>query len=543
MSGRRGKAKGTRAAGSKGAAVRASQVRPVRSVAARWDAAQTTNENRKHWAMVDALSADAAASPAVRRILRNRARYEVGNNTYAEGIVTTLANDTVGTGARLQMLGLSRADAVFIEREFCAWADSIDLAEKLRTMRTARAVDGEAFAIQIQNDGLLTPVKLDLRLIEAEMVASSQFAGMTANNVDGITFDRAGNPVSYEVMREHPGGGTGGFGETEIIDARNVLHYFAPKRPGQRRGVPELTPALPLFAMLRRYTLSVLAASELAADMAATLFTDQPPDGEATNAMPFDTVEVERRMMMTLPAGWKMEQFKPNQPVSTYGEFKHEIINEIARAVQVPYNVAAGNSASYNYASGRLDFQVYFKAIKVERMRVRMQVLERVFNAWKREAVLVEGYLPQQFRTVQTDWSHDWFWDGAEHVDPQKEANAQATRLASKTTTLAEEHGRQGKDWEAQLEQFAKERKKIADLEKKYGISLSDVAPAAPVKTADQKQAEQDAQDAADAAEEVAAAAQRTANAARPMTRSFKIRRNPETGAIDQIDAADEATE
>lgn len=494
MSGGRGKAKGTRAAGSKAAKAPASRARPVRSVAARWDAAQTTNENRKHWAMVDALSADAAASPAVRRILRNRARYEVGNNTYAEGIVTTLANDTVGTGARLQMLGMTRIDAVLIEREFCAWADSIDLAEKLRTMRTARAVDGEAFAIQIQNDGLPTPVKLDLRLIEAEMVASSQFAGMTANNVDGITFDRAGNPVSYEVMREHPGGGTGGFGETDTVDARNVLHYFAPKRPGQRRGIPELTPALPLFAMLRRYTLSVLAASELAADFAALLFTEQPPDGEATNAMPFDTVEIERRMMMTLPAGWKMEQFKPSQPVSTYGEFKHEIINEIARAVQVPYNVAAGNSASYNYASGRLDFQVYFKAIKVERMRVRMQILERVFNAWKREAVLVEGYLPQQFRTVQTDWSHDWFWDGAEHVDPQKEANAQETRLRNKTATHADEWGRAGKDWEAQFEQIAKERKKIADLEKQYGVSLSDVAaPAAPT------QAQQDAQDAADA--------------------------------------------
>jgi hypothetical protein len=31
-----------------------------------------------------------------------------------------------------------------------------------------------------------------------------------------------------------------------------------------------------------------------------------------------------------------------------------------------PFNVAAGNSSGYNYASGRLDHQTYFKAIRVD---------------------------------------------------------------------------------------------------------------------------------------------------------------------------------
>ena len=41
-----------------------------------------------------------------------------------------------------------------------------------------------------------------------------------------------------------------------------------------------------------------------------------------------------------------------------------------------------------------------------------------------------------------------WFWNGHEHVDPAKEANAQATRLKNHTTTLAVEYARQGRDWE-----------------------------------------------------------------------------------------------
>ena len=38
-----------------------------------------------------------------------------------------------------------------IEREFTAWAKAINLAERLRTMRMARAQDGEAFAVLTSN--------------------------------------------------------------------------------------------------------------------------------------------------------------------------------------------------------------------------------------------------------------------------------------------------------------------------------------------------------------------------------------------------------
>jgi capsid protein len=55
-------------------------------------------------------------------------------------------------------------------------------------------------------------------------------------------------------------------------------------------------------------------------------------------------------------------------------------------------------------------------------------------------------------------------WDGAEHVDPMREAKAQATRLNSLTTTLAPEYAKQGKDWEVELRQAAQERKLLITL-------------------------------------------------------------------------------
>jgi len=69
---------------------------------------------------------------------------------------------------------------------------------------------------------------------------------------------------------------------------------------------------------------------------------------------------------MTMPFGWKISQVKAEQPTTVYGDFKHEVINEIARCLNMPFNIAAGNSSGYNYASGRLDHQAFFKAIRID---------------------------------------------------------------------------------------------------------------------------------------------------------------------------------
>ncbi len=457
-------------------AVPLSRLVPLSAIRGRYDAAVTTDGNRRHWANADGLSADAAASPEVRRVLRNRARYEVANNSYARGIVSTLANDVVGTGPRLQMLTNDPDANARIERAFGQWAKAVGLAAKLRTMRSARAEAGESFALMARNTGLPTPVQLDIRLIEADQVSTPDLALNEANAVDGIVFDEFGNPVEYHVLKQHPGDVRWSAGlKYDRVPAESMVHYFRADRPGQSRGIPDITPAIPLFAQLRRFTLAVLAAAETAAEFAGVLQTDAPPNGEAEDIEPMDTIEIEQRMLLTLPGGWKMAQMKAEQPATTYGEFKREILNEIARCLNMPYNVAAGNSSGYNYASGRLDHQTYFKANRIEQAHLECTVLDRIFDAWLDEAVLVEDLLPQSMRMTDAPRNHQWFWDGNEHVDPAKEANSQSTRLTSRTTSLAREYAKQGLDWEMELRQIAKERALLREL------GIEDQTETAPV--------------------------------------------------------------
>jgi len=441
--------------------------RAMRMIRASYDSARTTDDNRRHWANVDHLSANAALSPAVRQTLRSRARYEVANNCYAAGLVRTVANDLIGTGPTLQIVAPDGFDASSIESQWDSWAKAVKLARKLRCMRQCLSRDGEAFAVLVSNPKLNHPIKLDIRLVEAEQVTTPTLIG--ENAVDGIVFDEFGNPETYHILRTHPGDVLHSM-EYDEVPAEFVIHWFRLERPGQKRGVPILAPALPLFSKLRRYTLAVLGAAEAAAMQAGVLYTDGAPnDEDSVEGEAFEAVEFERNMFTTLPGGYRLEQLKAEQPTTTYSEFKAELIDEAARCENVPSNIARGNSSSYNYASGRLDNQMFGRSQHVDHSEVEEEVIDRIFAAWLDEAAREPGVIPDGFPPL-AESRHQWIWEGREHVDPNKEANAQATRLANLTTSLSEEWANRGKDWEQGVRQIARERALLGEL----GLSLPD---------------------------------------------------------------------
>ena len=94
----------------------------------------TTDENRKHFALADAMSIDASASWMVRRLLRMRNRYEFHNNSYYAGMADTIANYVIGTGPQLQMqIPGQKALNREIEKRYSEWAEEVDVASKMFT--------------------------------------------------------------------------------------------------------------------------------------------------------------------------------------------------------------------------------------------------------------------------------------------------------------------------------------------------------------------------------------------------------------------------
>ena len=125
----------------------------------------------------------------------------------------------------------------------------------------------------------------------------------------------------------------------------------------------------------------------------------------------------------------RLGQVQAQQPTTSYANLKKEILNEISRCLNVPFNVAAGNSSGYNYATGTARPSNRLQIDPCPSVAFGADGLYRVLRAWLDEAI-ISGLLPPWMRTAAfRTLTYQWFWDGQEHVDPAKEANAQATRL------------------------------------------------------------------------------------------------------------------
>lgn len=417
-------------------------------VRASYDVSGYDPDNAKHWAYATGESADATASAETRRTVRNRARYEVGqNNSYGRGIVNTLADDTIGTGPRLQLTLDDDTINTAVESEWRYWSAAANLPSKLRTMKAAKTIDGEAVAKIVTNPPLPADCKLDLQLVECDRLSSPLLGWDTSTYIDGVTLDEYGNPTAYDILRQHPGSlnYTSSLLEYDRFSRSQVIHFFRRDRPEQHRGVSEVVSSLPLFAMMRRFTLATVTAAETAANHAMVLETEAPFDD--SEDLTWEAIELQRNAATMLPGGTRLGQISAEHPSTTYQMFKREILNELGRCLCMPYNVAAADSSGYNYASGRLDHQVYDRAIKVEQAAIGCEVLDRVLGEWLIEASLL-GILPAGLSSEVLAYAaeygsegvalripHVWQWDKRPHVDPSKEANAQRVRLQNGTTS------------------------------------------------------------------------------------------------------------
>lgn len=444
------------------------------SLSAAYDDALRMPELADHFAGCNALSARAAASSAVRKHIREKVRHERYQNSYLSGMLQTAANYLMGTGPKLQMLMLGPNGKIDrkanreIEQDWMRWTKRIRLAEKLRTLVMAKKGDGESFAAMAYNPavGEDTGIPLDLLTIECDQIEDLRIEAFNdRHGAGGIVFDEYENPVEYPVLEHHPGDNLwwiNVYEKPQFVDRKFMCHLFRRDRPGQRRGVSEWLPAMPLFALYRRMTLATIGNIETAASLSAVLETEAENDTDGKTLSPwgeedwFMSFPIARRMMMTLPTGAKLKQFLSAAPNSEYDSFTKALLREIARCTNMPFNIASGDSSSYNYASGRLDHQSFFLSNKVELTDIEYEVVERLFDRWIRiRAAKASGIAPEDIDVSL--YTHQFVWDGLEHVDPQKEASAAQIRLASGTTTRGREYFKQGLDIDDMDERAAEE--------------------------------------------------------------------------------------
>lgn len=420
----------------------------ARKMLARYEAANYYESSEAHWAKADHKSPDTANSPQIRRRLRACSRFECcENNPYLNGIIQTIANDFSGTGLRIRITDprVPKERCEMMERRFDEWSRLVKFRQLLWQMRVAKIVDGESFAVAILRPKLKHPVKLWWKIIEADCVQDppsemAKVRGWTSSP-DGMKLDEMGFPDKYYIYNYHPGDAF--FDVPDIknpgqwIAEEEVCHWYKPVRPWHR-GVPELTPSLPLCAVARRYTFALAKCMELQASLAAVLESDLPaysntgaalrdengnPDGPF-----FDTMPIEAGMFNILPGGFRVHDLNRVPVGQQYDSFMGAITREICRPLMVPYNMQIGSSKDSNMASGILDAGIYTNAQRSERCHWDEECGRKMVALWYEMGCLTEGYfkrgtVPIYERNLP---QFEFQWDSVtiKHTDPTKEMNA-----------------------------------------------------------------------------------------------------------------------
>lgn len=446
-----------------------------RKISATYDAASKSDDIKNHWANADAYDADSANSITVRSELVHNSRYEISNNGYADGIASTWATDLIGVGPSLRMQTGSEGFNQLVEGEWYAWTKAVQFRRKLWCLAHALHGDGEGLAVIRYNPRVSHQVKMDFRLYETEQCQTPLLSFGDSNYIDGIKFDEFGDPIWYDILHQHPGAANGyQFDMTpERVPARFMLHWFKLRRPGQHRGIPSCTSTLNVGAAARRWREATLAAAETAADFAVLLKTMFEPD-ELDAAEPFSTLEIQKRMMTALPNNSEPFQMKGEHPNATYEAFHKLLINEQARPKAMPYNKAACDSSSYNYASGRLDHQTYYAALDVDREDCNDLVLDPLFDVWFDYAVTTFGWLggiPEAIGPAAR--SHLWDWPKHMVADVKAESSANDTQLKNGTKSLAGIYTESGQDYEDEVSKQAVSNGITPEQQKQINLLLN----------------------------------------------------------------------
>lgn len=446
--------------------------------AAHNDSAEAATEIENHFARANGGSADAHYNASERRRVRFRSRYEVQNNAYLKGMLRSFRNDFIGRMPRVQLMLNSMFEGKMdqkqvrrisnsVEQKWILWAKEIRLGRKLRAMTNARVTDGQAFALMKTNRNLPGPIKLDLKLIECDRVANPHDFNLLkdVDVSDGIRYDNCDRPVEFYIYENHPGDPrTGGTLKGNWEPAKNVIHWFTLERPEQHHGIGELQASLVPAAHSRRWRGATVKSAEAAASINAIVHTDQAIDPEADEietCASFDVMDVPHNTMMSLPEGWKASQLKAEHPNAQFSDLHKQTTTEQGRPLNMHRAKSLGDASDYNYASVQFDNQDYQLGITVDRDDIEYD-LDRIFESWWNEAILIEGYLPQEIRQLigPDDYPatppHDWHFDGRGHVDPGKEANAAKVRCEIGISNPALELKRQGEDAETVLEDSAR---------------------------------------------------------------------------------------
>ena len=391
-------------------------------------------------------------SSQTRAVVRGRARQAYANQSYLRSVVEKGVGDIVGAQG-IQPDVDDSAWREWSESTACD-ADGVSNFAGLQA-RVLRAVyvSGEVVTrvrYRRQSDGL--PLNLQIEVLEPDVldVVVDRDGERGRRIRDGIEFDRRNKRTAYYLRRS----------ERSLASARiradDVHHCYRMERPGQRRGLPLVMPAMQRLAELDAFCDAQLVKQRLAASFAVGFTT---PDGSDADAK---LAELERSglqpgSIMHFGPGGEVTAIQP-PPVEHVDTYIRCLMMEIAGGCLADYAAVSQDWKSTNFSTSRAARLSYQRSLDVIRADVLDQFCRTVYR-WILSATM-PGQLP---RTVE------WYAPRLPSHDQYKETRSDVEQMRAGVLTFAMACRDRGLNPSAVLEQLDAEKKE----RERRGLTLS----------------------------------------------------------------------
>ncbi|MBJ9687789.1 phage portal protein [Burkholderia vietnamiensis] len=427
---------------------------PTRLKAAAYESASTTGARAKSWRASSAGPNAAAAQNLP--LLRSRARDAIRNDPWAKTAIARLVSNTIGNG--IQAHPQHPNDAVR-KMQKQLWEDSceeidaddvFDMAGVQTLAARAFFSDGEVLVrrqFRSPSEGLAVPMQI--RLLEGDLLPMEKNEVVAGGGeiVNGVEFNADGRRVAYHLLQRHPGEygrASAGNMQTVRVPADEIAHVFLALRPGQVRGVPELSTVLLRLKSLDNFDDAVLFRQEVSNLFAG--FITKPPsepglpgDPVTGGEMQYDVdgfspvVSLEPGSMQELAPGEDVKFAEPPGAGTDYGPFMRQQLMAAAASVGMPYEVMTGDLRDVSDRVLRVILNEFRRSIEQIQWNVFIHQFCRKVWRWWVDACALSGAMPMAdyYRRRRDYLRVRWVPQGWPYIHPVQDVTAKRMEIRS----------------------------------------------------------------------------------------------------------------
>lgn len=314
-----------------------------------------------------------------------------------------------------------------------------------------------------KGDGFAVPFQL--QSLEVEYLDTTRTVNKDNGNVvvGGVEYDVLGRKVAYWLWNQHPGDTTLArkFKLTSRpIPANQIIHLFAPERPGQGRGFPRMSSIIARTRDFAIYEDAERARKNLEARLSvlASGGTDglEQPDARADDQGDLGTLS--SGGIIGVPAGMNLTVVEP-KPATGYVDAAKLELHLIAAGAGFTYEQATGDMREANFTQGRMRMLHFRREIEQTQWLTFIPLLiDRVCQEFVAYGALAGHWVASK------EWSVEHSVPRWEYIQPDQEVAADLKEIGSGLASISGKLRSRGEDpkrvfaqWKADMNQLKKD--------------------------------------------------------------------------------------